>query len=66
MARLTKNDMQALAEMNQCERFKELDRVYMTDPKSPLHHDNRCKAHHCDDTCRGDATSNGHCLIGGE
>lgn len=26
-----------------CERFKELDARFDTSPKSPLHHDNRCR-----------------------
>lgn len=28
-----------------CARFKHLDSRYHTDPKSPLHHDNRCELH---------------------
>lgn len=28
-----------------CDYFIELDKVFGTDKRSPLHHDNRCSAH---------------------
>lgn len=30
----------------ECQRWRELDERFDTDPRSPLHHDNRCR------TCR--------------
>lgn len=29
-----------------CEGFRRLDAEYGTDPRSPLHHDNRCTEEH--------------------
>lgn len=33
------------APVTTCEGFKALDKKFGTDPRSPLHHDNRCTEH---------------------